>query len=163
MAYFDCRHGERYFPFGQGGRDRILQAIRPSSRGSPEISTSVLTAVPRPLERANPSADSTIEELPVHSFPLDMHIDGTEATVGTAAEDEVNNHPERVTPHVLLRPSSELSLLFDSLADDTLRQILIRMTDAVQVWPWCMFMGRFFRSLGWDGMGWDGMGWDGMG
>ena len=52
MSYFECRHGERYFPFGEGGRDNLLRGLRAAVLAGDDSSASKTL----PLARTYPYA-----------------------------------------------------------------------------------------------------------
>lgn len=108
MSFFECVEGRRYYPFGRGGRERILRGL--SGWGL----------------AASPSASNgTLERLrqcPLHCLPLRSHPDDDENAV---------DGDERQYPHPLLRKE------YADLADSVLNELFRLQVDAVLVGILC--------------------------
>jgi len=58
MSHFVCDHGTKYYPFGRGGKDKLLDALADSS--SSDVSSS--------------SSYTTLANVPYHTLPLSSNI-----------------------------------------------------------------------------------------
>lgn len=100
MSYFDCEHGSRYYPFGKGGRDVILQSLDSSSL----------------------SVDATVRNslslCPFHSFPLSEDLAYTPLQLGE------NMPTDKQFAVVLRNPNSVAAKTYQSLSHDIIAGIL---------------------------------------
>jgi DUF971 family protein len=96
MAYFDCDLGKRYYPFGRGGRDRVLAKLD-------TIANDILPA------NTNEGTRRRIQECPFVCIPL-------------AASISLNT--EGVSPVVVKRePACDVSAIYDGLVDDAVSEM----------------------------------------
>jgi hypothetical protein len=130
MAYFTCEHGSKYFPFGKGGREKLLRGL--SGAGSQ-------------------SSGNVLDQLmtcPMQSLPLVLEPEVTEGWHGVLGLDECHSgcdHDESVktngfgfdnefvAPVVLREPQSESTLIYHMLASDVLSEIFKAQTEAILV------------------------------
>ena len=127
MSYFDCEHGSRYHPFGQGGRDVILRSL---SGGLAKTSTSLQTCPYHafPLLASIGQVDAHIDKEVTKDGQTDTqtcghtHADG-QSCGSTDAQARVYTQ-EANRPIVLREPDSEVSRLFDALSKDVICEIL---------------------------------------
>jgi hypothetical protein len=110
MSYFVCRHGEKYYPFGEGGRANILKGLRmPILAAQSASQTSTTSKGPSPLDR--------LEVCPLHTLPLSPSI-------ATTAKDGVTNNS--------FNPL-EVEEVYNALADDVILEIFRIKIDAFSV------------------------------
>ena len=104
MAYFECDQGNKFYPFGKGGRKNILRGMDLLSSQSNEKNDSK-------NERTNQIRER-LSECPIHSFPLSSAISGQGLNVtsyrAAVAQDA----------------SSDYSKLYSNLCDDVILEIL---------------------------------------
>ena len=109
MSFFDCDRGQRYYPFGRGGRDQLLRAL--ADAASQEMA---------PLPMATPASSNRglrarLEICPLHCLPL-----SAEAAGG-----------QQQGPAVLRSsPGSPLAQVYAALADDVILEIARLQMDA---------------------------------
>ena len=110
MSYFECRHGERYYPFGKGGRERLLQSllkVSGSSRGKTKVGSG--------LDR--------LRVCPMHSLPLTEEV-----------SHEANVENEDISAPVVIRlPQSSAATTFARLADDVIVEVMRLVLSAQMV------------------------------
>ena len=94
MSYFEV-DDKRYYPFGQGGRAKLLQSLSAISSSSS-------------LER--------LQQCPMHAMPLLAHP----ADASDASEGDVLTCPNATYPHPLLR--AEYAALADSVLNELFKQ-----------------------------------------
>lgn len=106
MAYFVCRHGEKYFPFGCGGKEKLLA----------ELSKQASTA----------SGNNQVMEShgwPYHQVPLTME--------GSGLKMDESSSPNYVSlPAIISAPNSETANTYKSLADSVIDQLFKQQTEA---------------------------------
>ena len=113
MSYFKCSHGGVYYPFGKGGRDRLIEAAqRRAGAGAGAGSGSGSGAW-------KSGTATTLSDCKWHSLPLEEDVSGGSGNVAT--------------PLVLRCPSAPSSVVIGDLCADVLRSILRNILDAVQV------------------------------
>jgi hypothetical protein len=112
MSYFRCEHGTKYYPFGRGGKENLIQAIANTSsavhEGKPVDFTPILV--------------QRIEECPLHCLPLSLESsalgkDGNSGGVGLPLSD-----PRR-RPVVVKDPACEASQIFREIADSAISEL----------------------------------------
>lgn len=107
MSYFTCRHGERYHPFGQGSKEKILKELS-RQKGAEEDDQSEISS-----------------QWSYHQLPLTAESSGLIATESVSSELEYVD-----APAVLAYPQSETSKIFRSLATSVIDQIFKSQTEA---------------------------------
>lgn len=104
MSYFEVNQ-TRYFPFGQGGRAKLLQSLAAISSSSSSS-----------LER--------LQQCPMHAMPLLAHpADSFEQS----GEEDVLTCPNATYPHPLLRAE------YAALADSVLCELFKQQAEAILV------------------------------
>lgn len=102
MSYFEV-DDKRYYPFGQGGRAKLLQSLSAISSSSS-------------LER--------LQQCPMHAMPLLAHpADASDAS----EEGDVLTCPNATYPHPLLRAE------YAALADSVLCELFKQQAEAILV------------------------------
>lgn len=105
MAYFVCRHGEKYFPFGCGGKEKLLLELsKQSSEGD-----------------SDQHADS--HGWPYHQVPLTMEGSGLEM-VDSSTPSYAH------LPAVVSAPSSDTASAYKGLANSVIDQLFKQQTEA---------------------------------
>ncbi len=94
MSYFEG-NTQRYFPFGQGGRAKLLRSLAAISSSSSSS-----------LER--------LQQCPMHAMPLVAH------PADSIEEEDVLTCPDATYPHPLLR--AEYAALADSVLCELFKQ-----------------------------------------
>lgn len=105
MSYFEVDE-KRYFPFGQGGRGKLLQSLAAIASSSSSSSS---------LER--------LQQCPMHAMPLLAHP----ADSSDASEGDVLTCPNATYPHPLLRAE------YAALADSVLCELFKQQAEAILV------------------------------
>jgi Mrp family chromosome partitioning ATPase len=109
MAYFVCRHGEKYFPFGCGGKEKLLAELSKQSSAD-----------------GDNDADTESHGWPYHQVPLTME--------GSGLQMDESSSPNYVNlPAVISAPSSETAGAYKSLADSVIDQLFKQQTEASMV------------------------------
>jgi hypothetical protein len=112
MSYFVCNHGEKYFPFGKGGKPALLQRLQ-QLRGADSDG------------KASAALDRLLS-CPMHCFPLTEAMSQEEIPVGNdSIAGDGPQHEEPTSALVTVRsPESETSRSFGYLADDLVVELL---------------------------------------
>jgi len=116
MAYFECDHGKKYYPFGLGGRENFAKVLEKSWKEGSR-SGSIGVDVDKSL--------AILMQAPMHKIPLASEVSGS-------LDDK---HIDFVTDPVVVRlPQSKVSGVYKALADDVIQEILRQQLDA-QIMP----------------------------
>lgn len=112
MAYFKCDHGKKYYPFGQGGKDRLIAAL-----GSNESEVSATQA-------KNMMTEGEIKQCPYISLPL------TSESAGFVSQSDENENKsqdliELTSPLVVSCPKSESVGIYHNLAQNIIEQTFL--------------------------------------
>ncbi len=133
MAYFRCEHGSRYFPFGRGGREKLLGGLSSALSGD-----ALLRLQSCPMRSLPLVAEPELQD----SQPTAHHIDD----LREAAEHQCGagcSHdpaPEAlggsfVAPISVREPQSESAQAYRALADDVIAELFRTQSEAVLVRP----------------------------
>jgi hypothetical protein len=132
MAYFTCEHGSRYFPFGRGGRDKLLRGLSGTARSSghvlDQLQTCPMQSLPLVIE---PELVERKSKVSVVGVVHECH--GGCAHNESPEFMEFEDEHEFVAPIVLREPHSESSQIYNMLANDVLGEIFKSQTDAILV------------------------------
>jgi len=108
MSYFECEHGKKYFPFGRGGKEKVLRSL--------DLVTVNAEGIEDNAWRDN------IQNCPFHSFPISENL-----AVNHDGDDSIE------FPVVLRSPKSDISKIYDALCDDVIGEIFKIRTGALVV------------------------------
>jgi DUF971 family protein len=120
MAYFECEHGKRYYPFGKGGRENLLRALDKTKSVNAANSE-------EGTEADNNTASALVkrlQECPLHLFPLSNDT-STYTDKGRDAD------PRR--PIVLRNPNAENAKIFSNLADSVVGELFKQLLSAQEL------------------------------
>jgi Mrp family chromosome partitioning ATPase/DUF971 family protein len=121
MAFFTCRHGEKYFPFGQGGKRKLLKEILRQQETTSAV------------DEANQNGN----KWSYHQIPLSLEGSGLHSILD---DDEVVAHPESEIgasddesegselkyhdlPSVLAAPMSDTAKAYKKMANSVIDQL----------------------------------------
>lgn len=120
MAYFECDHGTKYYPFGVGGREATLTALNIQKHVQNGTSNDKLISHVDSNSTSSSSANR-LSQCPFHAIPLAAHVSETNSDM--ADDGRMNYGSVMSTPVVLRSPLSTTANIFSNLADDTLAEI----------------------------------------
>lgn len=127
MSHFICDHGEKYFPFGEGGKDRMLQYLSqpfsPSSSASSSSSENNLTR-------------ETLQRCPFISLPLLLSIKSSSSTSSEPSQDPPSSSLSSsswLRPVVLSSPTSAVATSYQHLAQECIREVFRQQVNAIMV------------------------------
>lgn len=115
MSYFKCRRGEKYFPFGQGGRDNLLRGLHMSALGvtSPSSATGTDTDTVKPaVDAVVNKAMQRLQECPLHALPLSQTISSTYYNTNSPSSSNTT-----------FEGRWEADSIYNALADDVILEI----------------------------------------
>lgn len=126
MSYFVCRHGEKHFPFGEGGRDNLLKGLYqsalqqlgnvPSNSSTSGIVGSGTDSLSGPIA----SVFSRLSNCPLHTLPL-----SSEASSPHRSDNIYNSSSIQATHNSGSKRSQSLEVeeSYNRLADDVILEI----------------------------------------
>ena len=120
MSYFVCNHGEKYFPFGKGGRDNLLRGLQMSALGTTTAaaaSTSTFAGTERNTEVVVNKAMQRLNECPLHALPLSHTVSSTFYSPPSPSTNATANAPS--TGGGL----DEIESIYSAIADDAILEI----------------------------------------
>lgn len=111
MAYFECEHGTRYYPFGRGGRENLLAGCKALLGGAGgEVLAQPGTAVELPASGVESTGSYVrLAHCPLHSLPLVPFDAGLRA--------------DALLPTAVARPDSDVATMYEALAHDVLVEV----------------------------------------
>lgn len=117
MSYFMCHHGEKYYPFGQGGRENLLRGLQMSALGvNSSDAMNLAAADPSVMSPSSPvsKAFQRLQECPLHSLPLSQA-----ASSGLYGSTSASTVEEKTL----------IDTIYGAIADDTILEIYkLKMT-----------------------------------
>jgi len=123
MSYFDCDRGQRYYPFGRGGRDQLLRALADAASVEEEGASPSPAAAATPATTQHRGLRARLETCPLHCLPL-----SADASDG---QQQQQQQQQQQGPAVLRLPaSSPLAQAYAALADDVILEIARLQMDA---------------------------------
>ena len=143
MSYFQCDAGKKYYPFGRGGRENLLNALSFAARiedGRPdivdkenEIPKSTCGSKKQSLQQGSlGDMYDRLQHCPLHSIPLSAETSGVEEH-GHIDVNHRNGLGKIPTPMVLKSLDSPVAKSFSKLADDVIVEIIKLQMDALVV------------------------------
>jgi hypothetical protein len=118
MAYFQCNHGELYFPFGKGGKEQLELRLK-----GLQLTNAVSSRSSKAMER--------LLQCPLHSLPLSENMSREDLAITSATQG--TGHGPVTLPVVLSQPQSEPAITFGRLAEDIVVELLKMHMEASQV------------------------------
>lgn len=153
MAHFTCDHGKRYYPFGRGGRDKLLKGLSAVTGTAGDGGSLLIQTQQDTLWR--------LQKCPMQSIPLVIDPeDNGNAAVSVSSRDVVGsssscsdvncNHDHHnqtpsatglgpVLPIVLREPLGESAVAFNRLADDVINEVFRSQAEAIMVCHFYIF------------------------
>jgi Mrp family chromosome partitioning ATPase len=147
MSYFECRGGERHYPFGRGGRRALIQGLLAGSGDSDDSGSRDSGA-----SGASDGSSSLIQrmrEVPFHHLPLTEEVSGYththEAGTGAGAcatNEAVHDHNGdgggdgsglASGPVVIRQPDSQSAQIYNNLGADVMNEIFKLQINAYMV------------------------------
>jgi Mrp family chromosome partitioning ATPase len=134
MSFFKCEHNSVYYPFGKGGRKKLIQSLREQK---------TVTNIQEITE--------DIEKVPYFALPLCMEGAGMKLTKTTESEKNNNDNKKPLeeeddqmellsSPLVVSFPESESAKVYRSLSDAVINQIFQLQINAQYVRKeWILF------------------------
>lgn len=124
MSYFEGDDGKVYYPFGIGGKGKIMQYLTKSDKSRMK---------------------ETVNETPYHSFPISKIISDE------VIDDDVVTSEETMIPAILRAPQSDVSDEYLRLADSVISQLymlrinarLVRFTPELCIFIHCFILALF--------------------
>lgn len=132
MAYFRCRHGEIYHPFGRGGQQQLLRTLISSSSSDESKMNDFETAYQHDIWRKTPYVQLPItaegaailkEDETVAKDPSSSHASSDKLMEG--GFEERGYLPP---PAVIAEPQGDTAQRFDELANAVIAQIFAEQT-----------------------------------
>ena len=170
MSFFECEHGTRYYPFGRGGRQGLLQALnhatsyesemnQSSSSGCGSSSSSGSNSTKMSSNSNNAGVGDLYERLkvcPLHCLPLSSDVSGcsdvsndnvdsslTDENTPSKSNQRVENNQKLRVPAVMRLPNgSPISKIYASLADDVIIEIVKMQLNAQTIPSMTYIEGR---------------------
>ena len=145
MAYFTCEHGTRYYPFGKGGREKLLKG---------------LVAVDGEPTQQQKDAQWRLQQCPLHSLPLvadpedkvDINVSISTPSTQTrpspvcldascghdhdhskSSHESLGDSSNPALPVVLKEPSGDSARTFSQLSDDVINEVFRSQVEAITV------------------------------
>jgi hypothetical protein len=140
MSHFSCEHGTKYFPFGRGGREKLIRGMS-TGCGSADEALSQLHSCPmqslplvmapelRLVQRRSEGHVSSVD----HQCDPNCSHDHPSAHDHSASTSSLVDDFEVIPPVVWREPQSESAQIYSRLADDILGEIFKTQTDAILV------------------------------
>eukprot|EP01038_Epipyxis_sp_PR26KG_P014985 gene14985-20158_t len=137
MSYFECEHGKKYYPFGEGGRKKLLEGldIMQNNHNSKEH-----VHHPGCGHDNNNNNNETnkhpmykrLQTCPLHSIPLDVSITTAHKTMTSSCNNNNDNNDNNTNSsgHDQITPNRRTSI-FSSLVDDVLSELFLVQLNAI--------------------------------
>jgi len=117
MSYFVCNHGEKYFPFGKGGRDNLLRGLQMSALGATTPATASTSAgAERSTDVVVNKAMQRLNECPLHALPLSHAVSSTFYSPSSSSTNAAANAPSG-------GGLDEIESIYSAIADDAILEI----------------------------------------
>ena len=127
MSWFECRHGERYYPFGQGGRDNLIKGLEMTSLSDDNTTTAnTSTTATQALSSSATPVNEVIERLkicPLHAFPLSQALSST---------THLTSSPHNSDPSVE-KQRDQVQRIYSDLVDDVILEIFKQKISDISV------------------------------
>lgn len=111
MSYFTCKHGENYFPFGRGGKEKLLQGLGVISH--------------------NPETDESrevLKRIPYFALPF------TDVKSSSDYSNEPSSDENTVDKPISLRkPDSDASGIYKNICASMIQSLFTFTTSQLQV------------------------------
>ena len=120
MSYFVCRHGEKHFPFGQGGRENLLRGLHMSALGTttaPPTATGTPTGAESSADAVVSKAMQRLRECPLHALPL------SQAVSSTFYSSTSSSSSSSATTDATAGGLNEIESIYGAIADDAIIEI----------------------------------------
>ena len=171
MSYFECDHGTRYYPFGRGGRQGLLQALNHATSYESEMNQSSGSGCGSSSSSSSGSSSNTktsssntgfgelyerLKVCPLHCLPLSSDVSGSSGVANGHSDSNLsidnthsntiqrtpNNNDIRVPAVMRLPNGSPISKIYASLADDVIIEIVKMQLNAQTIPSMTFIEGR---------------------
>ena len=131
MSWFECRHGERYYPFGQGGRDNLIKGLEMTSLSDDNTTTNASTTANAAVAQSSSSSpvvpvNEVIERLkvcPLHAFPLSQALSSTTYLTSSPHNSDSTVEKQR----------EQVQRIYSDLVDDVILEIFKQKISDISV------------------------------
>ena len=164
MSFFECEHGTRYYPFGRGGRQGLLQALNHATNYESEMNSSSSSSCGSSNGTKTSSSSNTshgglgelnerLKVCPLHCLPLSSDVSGcgheqlsddkTNSNNNHSNNNNtINNNHLRIPAVMRLPNDSPVSKIYASLANDVIIEIIKMQLNAQTIPSMTFIEGR---------------------
>lgn len=134
MSYFVCDLGKRYYPFGEGGRRKLMRGFE---------SLMKLRVVDDAVQPCRVEDNSTYDRLtncPFLSIPIIAPLPGIE----DEQSNGINSHDSSLLPITITDPSSPAAKVYESLAKAVITEVFKSQLSSLLVRRCCSNMSIIY-------------------
>jgi len=166
MSFFECEHGTRYYPFGRGGRQGLLQALNHATNYESEMNSTNGNGCSGSSNNTKTSSSNTnhsglgelnerLKVCPLHCLPLSSdvsgcgndqfsndHIESNKNNNNNSKQYIEKNNQLRVPAVMRLPNDSAVSKIYASLANDVIIEIIKMQLNAQTIPSMTFIEGR---------------------